>query len=73
MVWDEGNKQRLQLLRKNDAERTRAAGKENYKLKVANQNATTCSVPERSLTFESPTVTIEIVLQRLSKYSIVSL
>ena len=73
MVWDEGNKQRLQLLRKNDAERTRAAGKENYKLKVANQNATTCSAPERSLTFESPTVTIEIVLQRLSKYSIVSL
>ena len=30
MVWDEGNKQGLQLLRKNDAERTRAPGKENY-------------------------------------------
>ena len=30
MVWDEGNKQGLQLLRKNDAERTTAPGKENY-------------------------------------------
>lgn len=30
MVWDEGNKQGLQLLCKNDAETTRAPGKENY-------------------------------------------
>lgn len=30
MVWDEGNKQGLQLPRKNDAERTTAPGKENY-------------------------------------------
>ena len=30
MVWDEGNKQGLKLLRTNDGERIRAPGKKNY-------------------------------------------